>query len=165
MEYLPNIEKVWGEPEDQFKTVISLINCASYSIDIHIYQLTSERVWDALIRAKSRGVAIRIMVNGQVGGYGFTSFLPSVKIFLTFRQELINAPGDKGLIRTRWSSNNMGFSHIKSLLIDKDRQHLAKLIILTGNLVDDVLGHPLKPRDFGFLCTNPRAIKEASDVF
>ncbi|MFH0737689.1 MAG: phospholipase D-like domain-containing protein [Candidatus Micrarchaeota archaeon] len=60
----PEIEAVFS-PEDGDR-VVSFIDSAERSIDIEVYVFTSRDVLEALERAKSRGVEIRIILEKRV---------------------------------------------------------------------------------------------------
>jgi hypothetical protein len=51
------------EPNDGTKTVLSLINSASQSIDLVIYELSDPDIEDALSAASKRGVTVRVLLN------------------------------------------------------------------------------------------------------
>ncbi len=114
---------VWVEPDDSGKTVLGAIEKAKYSVDISIYELRGPRIPEALKTAKAKGVAIRIIYNGQF----FAGSNPSDQRYdqqYAVTDELKSAPGD-GSVFFHWSSNNFNITHQKTILIDASMQGRA----------------------------------------
>ena len=65
----PTIFSLITEPNDGIAPVISMINNATKSVDLVMYQLEDTQVEQALASAQARGVAIRVLLNpGYYGG-------------------------------------------------------------------------------------------------
>ncbi len=160
--HISSIEASWAEPDNNQSALIAYLDSAECSIKITIYQINLPNILSALLRAKERGIHIQIIINGQNSLYVAQSF--ATRSFLEFRQKLLAGSG-AGKIETHWSSNNMLFNHIKSIIIDIEllSSSQAVLIVLTGNLFSQPSYN--NQRDFGFAVKDTAAIIEAARVF
>ncbi len=85
------------------KRIITEIDKASTSIDIAIYSFTADPIRDALMRAKSRGVSIRLIADlGQSSGQGSE---------ISFLEQ-------QGISVKRMSGESGGIMHNKYMIID-----------------------------------------------
>jgi phosphatidylserine/phosphatidylglycerophosphate/cardiolipin synthase-like enzyme len=123
-------------PQDGVAPVLSLIQNASTSVDLVIYELTDQSVEQALVDAKSRGVAVRVLLNEgyygkQTGDYG--------------AQEPVNQAAYDFLqshdVAVKWTPAYFALTHQKTLVIDG---HEA--LIMSFNLVPRYYA---TGRDFG----------------
>jgi len=125
-----------AEPQDGVAPVLSLIQNASTSVDLVMYELTDSQVEQALVDAKNQGVAVRVLLNEgyygkQTGDYGAS--------------EPINQPAYEYLelhgIAVKWTPLYFALTHQKTLVVDG---HEA--LIMSFNLVPRYYA---TGRDFG----------------
>jgi phosphatidylserine/phosphatidylglycerophosphate/cardiolipin synthase-like enzyme len=90
---------------------IQLIDAASSSLDLQMYLFTVENIADAVIRAKNRGVAVRVLLDPDHAGNS------------SIRSQLSSAG-----VAVRSAPTSFPFSHAKYFVID---QELA--VISSGN--------------------------------
>lgn len=97
------------EPNDGPGPVIDFINGANKSVDVAMYEFypTYKPVVDALLRAKKRGVAVRILLSRQIFGE------PANNHNLKDRQTLLKLGLDTQLSRPEFS-----YSHEKTFIRD-----------------------------------------------
>ncbi|MEL6557050.1 MAG: phospholipase D-like domain-containing protein [Bacteroidota bacterium] len=180
--------QTWSEPDNEGKTVIDAIANAQYSIDISIYELGGPHIVNALIAAKSRGVYIRIMFNGQF-------FVKDKSDQLKYQQQtevsksLLAAPGTNQ-VETHWSCNNFNITHQKTIIIDARKAVIPgdvtvnrKALVMTLNLSayqwlpgnEDLEkykfwgnGYPNTApgtRDFGVVLSEPELVNKIQSIF
>lgn len=111
-------------PDNNYQTLLDAFSDAKKSIHVRIYQMTNPRVVDALLKAKSRGVEVKIYLEGApVGG------IPDQERYLLDRCDKAGIPvyflGGKPKERVK---PRYRFDHSKYVIIDD-----AKVIIGTEN--------------------------------
>lgn len=133
---------IWREPEDDWQVVCTSLAAARQSIAIPIYEMGGPPVTEALCAAKSRGVEICVLFNGQfyVGNNRLDSRYDQVYAVI---DALVRAPGN-GSLAFVWSANNFSITHQKTILIDATRKgkalpaaelsDSARALVLTMNL-------------------------------
>lgn len=185
---------IWAEPDNGGQVVHDAIVAARYSVDIPIWEIGGPRITSALKAAKQKGVAIRIMFNGQL----FAGPDKNARRYDQAYQvvdDLNNAPGD-GELAFHWASNNFSITHQKTVLIDacrdgaalapEDLPETARVLVLTLNLCPYAwmaspkgermplpwafwgAEHPnigFPIRDFGAELTDPKLIAQVARVF
>ncbi|MEM1520850.1 MAG: phospholipase D family protein [Candidatus Korarchaeum sp.] len=77
----PRVEALFCPEDGCSKAVISLFDRANETIDVAVYSFTHPDIADALIRAKERGVRVRVILEGeQVTSYSQYGKLKSAGI-------------------------------------------------------------------------------------
>lgn len=180
------------QPEDQGRSLLDAINGAKRSVDIVVYEINAPQINAALADAVTRGVNVRLVVNGQWWGAGAykLSFAYQVQSVL---QQAAAQPG-AGKVAVNWASNNFQITHQKTAIIDAlgpDGKVLpanalpagAQVHILTGNL--NAFGYQVpsggtgttvknscqdpcnfwSARDFYVKVTDPAIVAEVARVF
>jgi len=97
----PSIEPVFS-PEGGAK-VISLLDSANESIDIEIYVFSSRDVVEALMRAKERGVEVRVIIERNVVGDD--------------NEEIFRELASKGF-NVRFAGKAYKLTHAKIIIVD-----------------------------------------------
>ena len=98
-------EEVFFCPEEGCALQLILkINASEKSIDIAIYSFTHDKIADALIEAKQRGVNIRILMEAQQAGSEYSD------------DERLSEAG----IETKFMGNPLGIMHNKFMIIDSE---------------------------------------------
>jgi phosphatidylserine/phosphatidylglycerophosphate/cardiolipin synthase-like enzyme len=133
------------EPGDGIAPLLAMIDGASTSVDLVMYELDDERIEAALAADEARGVAVRVILSG--GYKGATSTMnASAYAFLA-------AHG----VPVRWSPSYFSLTHEKSLVIDSSRA-----LIMTFNLVSKYYA---TGRDFGIVDADRRDVAAMEDTF
>lgn len=102
--FVPTIDPVFS-PQDG-NQIIDLIDGAEKSIDIEMYVFTSREIVEALMRAKYRGVDIRIILERSTISGSNT--------------EIFNELASKG-INIRYASESFATTHSKFIIIDSKK--------------------------------------------
>ncbi|MGZ4162785.1 MAG: phospholipase D-like domain-containing protein, partial [Tumebacillaceae bacterium] len=58
----------YSSPDNSYNTVVSALNAATTSIDFNIYEFTSYQLYTALKNAATRGVKVRLFIEGGIVG-------------------------------------------------------------------------------------------------
>jgi cardiolipin synthase len=135
------------EPNDGTKTVLSLINSASQSIDLVIYELSDPDIEDALSAASKRGVTVRVLLNQ--GYYG----VPSKSNTNQDAYDYLQSHG----VEVHWTPSSFALTHQKSLSIDG-----KTALIMTFNLDPQYYA---TSRDFGVLDYDSEDIRAIDSTF
>ena len=145
---------VYPMPESKAQPIIDNIKGAKHTIDLSVYELSDDRVIDALAESARNSVAVRVMlepktVGGHAGGADAT-----VSKLKAAGAEVEDTPPKFD------SSNNV--DHAKFMIIDH-----KVLLFGTGNLVKTGLGGGTEynNRDFWVVDKRASAVKEADKVF
>lgn len=139
--------KLFIEPDNKNKEVLSLINTAVHSIDLVIYEFDDHEIADALLRAQNRGVTVRILLNKAKSFFGKTNPIEE-----NMRQYLLS----RG-IPVKYAPDYFSYTHQKTVVIDHDA-----VFIMTFNLVPRF--YPTS-RDFGVLDTNQNDVSAIEQTF
>jgi cardiolipin synthase len=140
-------DKLSIEPDDGTATVLSLIQSATSSIDLVMYELADPTIEQALATAEKRGVAVRVLLNeGYYGAASKTNTNESAYEYLQSN----NVP-------VEWTSSSFALTHEKSLVVD-DKQAL----IMTYNLDPQYYA---TSRDFGVLDEDSADVAAMSETF
>lgn len=140
------------EPQNGVAPVLFLIQNASTSVDMVMYELTDSRVEQALVDAKSRGVAVRVLLNEgyygkQTGDYGAP--LP------------VNQPAYEYLeshgVAIKWAPAYFALTHQKTLVVDG-----SEALIMSFNLVPRYYA---TGRDFGIDDTDRADVSAIEKTF
>ncbi|MBP6884396.1 MAG: hypothetical protein KBC17_01060 [Candidatus Pacebacteria bacterium] len=125
-------------PDDTTASIISLIQNAKKSVDLTIYTLSDKKIQSALVSAKNRGVAVRVLLNAGWEG------VPTKKNQTTF--DSLSKQG----VSVKWSPDYFALMHQKTLIVDG-----TKALIMTFNLDR---AYYKTGRDFGILNSDPTDI-------
>jgi phosphatidylserine/phosphatidylglycerophosphate/cardiolipin synthase-like enzyme len=140
------------EPQDGITPVLSLIQNASTSVDMVMYELTDPEVEQALLDAKNRGIAVRVLLNEgyygkQTGDYGAP--VP------------VNQPAYEYLeshgIAVKWTPVYFALTHQKTLVVDG-----SEALIMSFNLVPRYYA---TGRDFGIDDTDQADVAAIEKTF
>ncbi len=135
-------------PDEGTTQVTDLIRNARHSIDLVMYDFKDKTIGDALIAAKKRGVAVRVLLNK--GYYGRLDVSKPTNLpAYTYLQS-------RGVAVT-WASSSFAFTHQKTLVIDG-----TKAMIMTFNLSPKY--YPTG-RDFGVIDTDEKDVQAIEGTF
>ena len=137
------------EPDDGIAPILAIINSASSSVDLVMYELDDARIEAALAADETRGVAVRVMLSG--GYRGATSTTPA-----TMNAMAANFLAAHG-VPVQWSPTYFSLTHEKSLVVDGDRA-----LIMTFNLVSK---YYVTGRDFGIIDGDSRDVAGMERTF
>lgn len=142
--YHGKIARLIVQPEDGDAAVIDLIRSAERSIQLKMFEMTRGAIIEALIHAKTRGVAVEVLLNQHRS----SGLRPNDDTMQTLREAGVPA---------QWASARLAVTHEKSMLIDGER-----LLIATFNFSDKYFG---KTRDYGLLIEDDKLIAEVDSCF
>ncbi|ARU63158.1 hypothetical protein CBW65_20860 [Tumebacillus avium] len=104
----------YSSPDNSFATLANLINSATTSIDLNVYEFQSLQLLDVIKNALARGVNVRVFLEGQpVGGLVDDSKYVS--------QQIVNAGGQVRYIISDTSNGiykRYRFDHAKYAIVD-----------------------------------------------
>ncbi|MEJ7838733.1 MAG: phosphatidylserine/phosphatidylglycerophosphate/cardiolipin synthase family protein [Thermomicrobiales bacterium] len=133
------------EPDDSYAPVLDEIDSAQCEINLSIYLLSDQVVMDSLAAAHERGVRVRVHLEEDPYGGGFSSTEDAV-IWL-----------DDHDIDWRYTPDQFIFSHAKYLVIDRQ-----VAIVMNQNLTSSAFNNN---REFGIVTTDPRHVEDAVAIF
>lgn len=136
---------VFIEPDDAYAPVLSEIDSARCEINLSIYLLSDQRVMDSLAAAHDRGVRVRVQLEEDPFGGGWSS------------AENVTAWMNDIGIEWRWTPARFQFSHAKYMVIDRQ-----VAVIMNQNLTESAFDGN---REFGAVTTNPAIVAETLTVF
>ncbi len=168
---------VAAQPGDQGQALINLLNSATTSIDIPIYQIGDPTIQAALIAALQRNVAVRVMMDGSSTSQVNYKNGPTAKA-LSAAAQAAGVPA--GRLQLHWSSNNFNITHQKSVIIDAldasgaplaagAMPATARLMVSTGNFLTTTYKGVTSPyysaRDYYVTIDDQNLIGAAETVF
>ena len=107
----------YSSPDNSYNTLVSLINSATTSIDLNVYEFQSTQLLDAIKSAIARGVKVRVFLEGEpVGG-----LIDQGKYVA---QEIVNAGGQVRFIISDTANGiykRYRFDHAKYAIVDGNR--------------------------------------------
>ncbi|KEO84342.1 lamin tail domain-containing protein [Tumebacillus flagellatus] len=107
----------YSSPDNGFNTVVSLLNSATTSIDLNVYEFQATQLMDAMINAINRGVKVRVFLEGSpVGGL--------VDQGKYVAQQIVAAGGQVRFIindKTIGAFKRYNFDHAKYAIVDGNR--------------------------------------------
>jgi cardiolipin synthase len=109
------------EPDEGIAPVISMIESASSSVDLVMYELEDTDVEHALAADEARGIKVRVLLNG--GYYGKKESADNDAAYQYFSQNGVAVP-------VKWTPAYFALTHQKSLVID-DKEALIMTMNLT----------------------------------
>ncbi|MFH1751698.1 MAG: phospholipase D family protein [archaeon] len=116
-------------PEDSCANqLIQAFNSADENIDIAIYSFTHERIYNALIQAKQRGVNIRVVLDFQQSQTQY-----SVKDFLIENNVDLRIDNKPGLMHNKFAviDNSIVFTGSFNYSLNGDTRNDENLVLLT----------------------------------
>jgi len=131
-------------PEEGEAAIEELIDAATKTLHVKMFEFTSEPLIRAVLAAKERGVDVVVLLN-PVRSNGARPNDPTFERF------------QKAGIAVDWTSDRFKITHEKSMAIDG-----TKLLISTFNYSEKYL---TKTRDFGVLVDDPDIISEVTECF
>jgi cardiolipin synthase A/B len=135
------------EPDDGRALVLQILNAATKSIDLTIYELTDSQIMTALEAAQARKVTVRVLYSW----YSFTARMQQTDITPAI-QKLTQAG-----IQCKQAPRTFEVTHEKAFVIDG-----TTAIVMSFNLMSDYFGNT---RDFGIVTTVPAEVAEIDAVF
>ena len=136
---------VFIEPDDSYFPIISEIDGARCEINLSIYLLSDQRVMDSLAAAHDRGVRVRVQLEEDPFGGGWSS------------AENVTAWMNGVGIEWRWTPARFQFSHAKYMVIDRQAA-----IIMNQNLTESSFNGN---REHGVVTTTPAIVSETLRIF
>lgn len=133
------------EPDDGIAPVLRMINGATKSVDLVMYELDDAQIEAALAADDRRGVAVRVLLSPGYDG------APSRVNGAAY--DFLFARG----VAVRWSPSYFSLTHEKSLVTDGSRA-----LIMTFNLVSK---YYMTGRDFGIVDRNARDVPAMERTF
>ena len=133
------------EPEAGIEPVLALINSASSSVSLVMYEFEDRQVDDALVADEKRGVAVQVLVSLGYKGQGFPQ-----------NQKEFNFLKENG-VPVEWTQSYFALTHQKSLVVD----HTAALI-MTFNFTPQYYS---TSRDFGILDKDQADVQSMEAAF
>jgi phosphatidylserine/phosphatidylglycerophosphate/cardiolipin synthase-like enzyme len=107
----------YSSPDNSFNTVVSLLNSATTTIDLNVYEFQMPQLMDPILNAIKRGVAVRVFLEGApVGG-----LIDQGKYVA---QQIVNAGGQVRFIindTTIGAFKRYRFDHAKYAVIDSNK--------------------------------------------
>jgi cardiolipin synthase len=141
---------VFSSPDSSLKAVVNEINEAKHEILINTYEFTSQEIAQALLKAISRGVDVRILIEGgPVGG------VPDEEMGVL--DALYSAGAD---IRMMDENDRYSFDHAKYMIVDKS------LIIESENFNREAMpAYGEGNRGWGVIIRNGSAVRYMKEIF
>jgi cardiolipin synthase len=130
------------EPTAGYTPIYNLINSATTSIDMTMYELTDTTAEQDLVAAAQRGVTVRVILDQNLE-----------KTNNTTAYNYLNANG----VPTHWASTTYAATHQKTITIDH-----ATSAIMTGNLTSQYYS---TSRDFAVIENNSYDVNAIEKVF
>jgi cardiolipin synthase A/B len=135
------------EPASGVTPVLNLINNAKHSVDLVMYELEDQQVETALGNAESRGVQVRVLLNG--GYYGKPDKTnPNQKAYGYLQAHHVPV---------RWTPSYFALTHQKTLTVDSKTS-----LIMTFNLTPQYYA---TSRDFGITDTDSKDVSAVEATF
>ena len=120
--------------------IIGFIDSAQESLDVAIYLFTVDAIGDAMVRAKQRGVAVRVLFDPDHAGNGGA------------RSQLT-----AGGVQHRNAPSLYTFSHAKYMIADRDRA-----LVMSANFNIDAMQNE---RNYGLVDRDPEDVADLVAIF
>jgi cardiolipin synthase len=133
------------EPDDGITPVLKMINGATKSVDLVMYELDDAQVEAALAADKRRGVAVRVLLSAGYDGAPSAVNDPAYDYLLA-----------RG-VTVRWSPSYFSLTHEKSLVVDG-----LRALIMTFNLTSKYYA---TGRDLGIIDGDARDVAAMERTF
>jgi phosphatidylserine/phosphatidylglycerophosphate/cardiolipin synthase-like enzyme len=138
------ITGVFVEPDDGYSPVLDELAHADCTIDVTIYMLTDDLVFDALIDAAGRGVRVRVILDEHPFG------------MFGDQQEAMDRL-EAGGVDVIWGPDHFQFTHAKYIVVDS-----RVALIMNLNLTRSAFNGN---REFGVVTTEADPVAQAQAVF
>lgn len=138
------ITGVFVQPDDGYAPVLDEIHAARCTIDLNVYMLTDDEVFDALFAAEERGVEVRVILEQHPFG------------MFGDQQEAFDRLTTAG-IAVRWEPAGLQFSHAKYMVVDG-----RTALIMNQNLTGAAFN---SNREFGVITTRLEEVAHAQALF
>lgn len=135
---------VFVEPDDGYAPVIDEIAAARCTLDLAMYMLTDDVLFDALITADGRGVRVRVILDEHPFG------------MFGDQQEAFDRLSDGG-VEVAWGRSGYQFSHAKYMVIDG-----RTALIMNQNFTGAAFN---SNREFGVITTSQAEVDQAQAIF
>lgn len=135
---------VFVEPDDGYPPVLDELSGARCTIDLTIYMLTDDTVFDALISARERGVRVRVILDQHPFG------------MFGDQQEARDRLEDAG-IEVQWGLSRFQFTHAKFIVVDE-----RVALVMNQNLTYSAFNGN---REFGVVTTDQAIVAQALAIF
>jgi phosphatidylserine/phosphatidylglycerophosphate/cardiolipin synthase-like enzyme len=132
------------EPADGTQSLLDQISSAKKSADLVMYEFQDTQIEQALVDAKQRGVAVRVLMQ-NVDSYGKYPDQPAYDFFV------------KNNVPVKWAPSYFALTHQKTLITDNTTAY-----IMTFNLQPQYYA---TSRDFGVIDTNPTDVAAVATTF
>lgn len=133
------------EPDAGIAPILSLIQNASISVDLVMYELEDKQIEQALVADEKRGVAVRVLLSN---GYKGQSFPQNQKAY-----DFLRTNG----VSVEWTQNYFALTHEKSLVVDGNTA-----LIMTFNFTPQYYS---TSRDFGIIDRDQNDIEAMHETF
>ena len=138
------LRRLLVQPEDGVGAVLELLASARHSLRLKQFTLTQHDILDALIRARKKGIDVRVMLNQhRASGHRVNDETC----------EKLDAHG----VKVAWANPEFDITHEKSVLVDDE-----VALIATFNMAKKYFGHT---RDYGIVTRDPAQLAEIRRCF
>jgi len=134
------------EPEDGVTPVINMIQGATKSIDLVMYELYDQQIENALISAENHSIAVRVLLNEGENGAAPSS-----------ENETAYQTLQSGGVPVHWAPTYFALTHQKTLIVDGN-----SALIMTFNFTPEYYS---TSRDFGIVDNDPADISVIETTF
>lgn len=135
---------IFVEPDDGYGPVVDEIEAARCTLDLTMYMLTDDVLFDALIAADTRGVRVRVILEEHPFG------------MFGDQQEAFDRLLEGG-VEVSWGRSEFQFTHAKYMVVD-DRVALVMNQNFTGAAFNS-------NREFGVITTGVDEVRQAQAIF
>jgi phosphatidylserine/phosphatidylglycerophosphate/cardiolipin synthase-like enzyme len=140
------IHQVITEPDAGIAPIVAMIENASSSVDVVMYQLEDTDIEHALAADEARGVAVRVLLNG--GYYGKKENTDNDAAYQYFSQNGVAA---------HWTPSYFALTHQKTIVIDG-----TTALIMTMNLTPQYYA---SSREFDIVDTDASDVEAIESAF
>jgi len=134
------------EPAAGITPVLNMVEGATRSIDLVMYELYDQQIENALISAESHGIAVRVLLNEGENGAATSSETQSA-------YNTLQAAG----VPVHWAPAYFALTHQKTLIVDGD-----SALIMTFNLTPEYYS---TSRDFGIIDNDQTDVSAIETTF
>lgn len=135
---------VFVQPDDGYAPVVDEIDAARCTLDLTMYMLTDDVIFDALTAADARDVRVRVILDQHPFG------------MFGDQQEAFDRLEGRG-VEVQWGESAYQFTHAKYMVIDA-----RVAVIMNQNFTGAAFDGN---REFGVITTHPEEVAQAADVF
>jgi cardiolipin synthase A/B len=135
---------VFVEPDDGYAPVVDEIAAARCTLDLAMYMLTDDVLFDALITADGRGVRVRVILDQHPFG------------MFGDQQEAFDRLMEGG-VEVAWGRSGYQFSHAKYMVVDG-----RTALIMNQNFTGAAFN---SNREFGVITTSQVEVDQAQAIF